>query len=256
MAKSGEFLTEERLKKGIWIVSIAIAIVAVGILGYWFYLNRPPTAVPEILQTTIKELEKKVKENPNSLEAHAELGQLYLQSKRYDDAIDEGKTILKISKDNSFGNALLGMAYEAKGKTKTAIDYYKKAIERSEQEEMKGLNPALTESTFRLGKIYMDQKKYDEALELFQKSVSYNTIDSDARYNLGLVYLRQKKYDEAIEQFNTAVKFVPDYYQAWYRLGEAHEKKKNEKEAIEAYENALKYNEDYKEAKEALDRLK
>ncbi len=250
-----EFLTEERLKKGIWITGIGIIVALAALFGYWYYLNRPASGPSFILQKSITEKEQQVKKQPNSKSTHLELAQLYLQAKRFDDAIDECKAVLKLSPEDSVAYTFMGIAYEEKGNTKTAIDYYNKAIKKSESSEMKGLNPAFTESVFRLGRIYMDQKKYDKAIELFTKSVQYNSIDSDARYNLGLAYLRSGKYDQAIEQLSVATRYVPDYYEAQYALGQAYEKKGSKEEAIKQYKLTLKYEPDYKPAKDALARL-
>jgi len=255
MNEKKEFLTEERLKKGIWITSIGIVIVIAALFGYWYYLNRPATGPSQILQKSITEKEQQLKKQPNSKAVHLELAQLYLQAKRFDDAIDECKAVLKINPEDSMAYTFMGIAYEAKGKTNTAVDYYNKAIQKAEGSEMKGMNPAFTESVFRLGRIYMDQKKYDKAIELFTKSVSYNSIDSDARYNLGLAYLKKGMYDEAIAQLTIAVRYVPDYVEAQYALGQAFEKKGNKENAIKSYKMALKYKSDYKPAKDALKRL-
>lgn len=255
MNEKKEFLTEERLKKGIWITGVLIVVVVALLFGYWYWLNRPATGPSQILQKSITEKEQQVKKQPNSKSAHLELAQLYLQAKRFDDAIDECKAVLKMSPEDSLAYTFLGIAYEAKGNTRTAIDYYNKAINKSESSQMKGLNPAFTESVFRLGRIYMNQKKYDKAIELFTKSVQYNSIDSDARYNLGVAYLRSGKYDQAIEQLTVATRYVPDYYEAQYALGQAYEKKGDKEDAIKQYKLTLKYKSDYQPAKDALARL-
>lgn len=187
--------------------------------------------------------------------ARLELANLYLQTKKYDDSLAEAKLVLKIDKENAYGIAVMAMSYNAKGNISLAVKYYKQAIAISEKGESPGRSAAFTESVFRLGKIYTDQKKYKDAIVLFEKSVSWNSIDSDARYQLGNAYLLDGQYDKAIEHLLVAVKFVPEYFEAQYALGQAYEKKGNKEDAIKAYKKAIEAKADYTEAKDALERL-
>ncbi len=255
MAEKQEFWTEERLKTGIYVLIAGILIIIIAIAGWWYYLNKPEGSTPPVLQRSINEAKARLKKNPNDMDAHVQLAQLYLQNKQYADAIAECKIIIKADKENEVAYALYGIAEDEQGNTKKAIEYYKKTIEVGEKKRRSNTNPAIVQARFRLGKIYLDQKKYDEALVQFRTLADQNGMDSDSRYYIGLTMYRKGGYDEAINWLEQAVKFVPDYYEAFYTLGQAYEKKGDKAKAIEAYKSALKAKPDYQEAKDALAKL-
>ncbi len=255
MAEKQEFWTEQRLKAGIYVLIAGILIVTIAIAGWWYYLNRPEGSTPPVLQRAMDEAKAAIKKNPNDIGARITLAQLYIQNKMYDEAITECKLILKSSKDSEYAYSLMGIAEDLSGDKKAAEKYYLKAIELGSKKSMSQLNPAIVESRFRVGKIYLDQKKYDKALVQFQTLADQNAMDADSRYYMGVTLYRMGKYDKSIEWLEKAVKFVPDYYEAFYMLGQAYEKKGDKAKAIEAYKKALSAKADYQEAKDALARL-
>jgi len=256
MGGKQEFWTEARLKKGIIAFAIGIVIIIVATFGWWYWLNKPEGSTPPVLQRAIDEAEAKVKKNPSDLDARTLLVQLLIQDKQYDDAMIECKILLKSDKENELVYALMGVIEDEEGNDKAAIKNYQKAIDLGEKKKMSQLNPAIVESRFRMGKIFLDQKKYDNALLQFQLLADQNAMDADSRYFLGLTFLKMGAYDKAIEWEEAATRYVPDYYEAFYVLGQAYEKKGNKQKAIAAYEQALKAKSDYEEAQDALDKLK
>jgi tetratricopeptide (TPR) repeat protein len=255
MAEKQEFWTEERLKKGIIYLIIGIVVVAAATFGWWYYLNKPEASTPPVLQRQINDALARSKKNPNDVGAHILLAQLYLQDKRYDDAITECNLILKKNKGNEYALSLMAIAYDENGNKSAAIKYYKQAITAGTKKQNSGLNPAVVESRFRSGKIYLAQKNYDLALVQFQTLADQNSMDADSRYYLGVTFYDMKQYDKSIEWLLQATKFVPDYYEAFYQLGQAYEKKGDKTKAIAAYKQALKGKADYADAKNALARL-
>lgn len=255
MAEKKEFWTEARLKKAIiWVVA-GIVIVAAATAGWWYYLNKPEGSTPPVLQRSIDDAKAKAKKTPKDINVHFTLAQLYIQNKQYNEAISECNIMLKLQKDNEYAYSLLGIAYEAKGNISKAIEFYNKAIKTGSGKQQASLNPALVEARFRLGKIYLDQKKYNEALVQFQTVADSNSMDADSRYFIGLVAYRQGFYDKAIDSELAATRFVPDYFDAFFVLGQAYEKKGDKTKAIAAYKAALKAKPDFKDAKDALARL-
>jgi tetratricopeptide (TPR) repeat protein len=121
----------------------------------------------------------------------------------------------------------------------------------------------------------LDKKKYDEALEAYQKSFQTNPnwkaaygIGSDflrkgnyndavvyfrkAReikedepmiwYSLGYSFGRMNENEEAVKTLQKAVELKPNYIDAWYNLGSVLFKLERYKEAIEAYQTTVKLN--------------
>lgn len=256
MAEKPEFWTEARLKKGITWLVVGIVVVVAGMAGYWYYLNRPQTGVPTVIQRQIDTARADITKDPKMIEPRIRLGQLLIQANDFNGAIAELQAALKLQKDNDIAIVLIGVAYEEQGKTAAAVKQYKTAIEASKAQKMNKLDPAVTEAMYRLANIEINEKEFSSAATLMQQVSASNSMDSDAHYYLGLAYNGLKKYDDAINELVQAVRFVPDYYQANYALGQAYEGKGDKDSARKAYEAALKYKSDYQPAKTALDKLK
>lgn len=120
-----------------------------------------------------------------------------------------------------------------------------------------------------------DKKKYDQALEAYQKSFQINP-NWKAAYGIGSDHLRKGNYVEAVAYFRKAqeleadepmiwyslgyafgrmnenessiaalrkaVELKPNYTDAWYNLGSVLFKAERYKEAVEAYQTAIKLN--------------
>lgn len=249
-------LDEKFLDKAIkWtIVAIIAAIVVSGV--YVGYKQWPRQEISVMAQKEIDKALAAVNKDPKDADARVKLANLYVEQEMYSDAKSQLETALSANKNHIAALALMGTIAEEDGQTAKAVDYYKKAIALSDEAEFKSLNPYMYESIYRLGSIYIEQKKYKDAIAVLEKGVKINQIDSDLKYKLGVAYLLSGKADDAVLQFEEALKFVPDFPEAYYWLGRAYEKKGNKDLAKQAYENALKYKSDYKEAEEALNKLK
>ncbi len=249
-------MSEETLNKATKIVIGLIVIALLVSAGFVVYRQLPKSEIPPLVQEEIDKNTAQIAKNPKDADAHATLGNLYLGQKMYDEAKKELETALALNKDHIAALSLLGQVYEQEGQITKAIDYYKKAIALSEKTEFQSLNPYMYESMYRLGSIYLDRKKYKDAIAVLSKGVALNQIDSDLRYKLGEAYVLDKKPDEAIAQFEVALKYVPDFAEVYFWMGRAYELKGDKGHAKQAYANALKMKKGYKEAEEALKKLK
>ncbi|MBI5777949.1 MAG: tetratricopeptide repeat protein [Planctomycetes bacterium] len=64
---------------------------------------------------------------------------------------------------------------------------------------------------------------------------------ADVYYQSGLALFKQNKHDEAIEKFNKALSYKQDFPQALFKLGECCEKVSETKKAVDNYRLSLKY---------------
>jgi tetratricopeptide (TPR) repeat protein len=249
-------LDEKFLDKAIkWtVIAIIAAVVVSGI--YVGYKQWPRKQISAMAQKEIDKALSAVNKDPKDADARVKLANLYVEQEMWSDAQSQLETALSANKNHIAALALMGTVYEHNGQISKAIDYYKKSISLSDQAEFKSLNPYMYESIYRLGSIYIDQKKYKDAISVLEKGVKINQIDSDLRYKLGVAYFSVGRTDDAITQLEEALKYVPDFAEAYYWLGQAYAKKGEKDLAKQAYENAIKFKSDYKEAKEALSKLK
>ncbi|OJV53658.1 MAG: hypothetical protein BGO31_02020 [Bacteroidetes bacterium 43-16] len=66
-------------------------------------------------------------QNPKNLRAQVTLGKMALQSRQFDKAIERGKIILAIDKDNFETHLFMGEAYKEMGNTEKAIELFNQA---------------------------------------------------------------------------------------------------------------------------------
>ncbi len=249
-------LKEEHINKAIWAVVALIVVSLISAGGYFLYTRYVVRDIPPLIQKQIDEAKREVEKEPQDADARVKLATLYISVDMFDEAKEELEVALKINKEHVAALTLLGTVYEDLGQEGKAESYYKRAISIAEDTEYKALNLYLYEAYYRLGSIYLSQKKYDEAIELFKKDSKLNPLDSDLHVQLGRAYLLKGDADAAILELEDALKYVPDYVEAHFYLGQAYEKKGEKDKAISQYEKALEYEPDYSEAKEALDKIK
>ncbi len=96
-----------------------------------------------------------------------------------------------------------------------------------------------------LAGVLTDQKKYNKAIEYFQKAIQINPKLSEAHHNLGRALSEVERYDEAINNYNQAIKIKPNYVKAYYNLGDVYRTLNDFENAISCYEKAIQINPDY-----------
>jgi tetratricopeptide (TPR) repeat protein len=62
-------------------------------------------------------------------------------------------------------------------------------------------------------------KRYEEALESFDKSIQLNPNDAGTWFIRGLTLGDLKRYENAVESFDKAIQIKPDYAEAWVNRG-------------------------------------
>lgn len=75
-------------------------------------------------------------------------------------------------------------------------------------------------ASFNQGDALYKLKKYEQAVEVFQKLIGSEDISlaSQAYFNTGNSYFQLEKYKEAIDAYQKALEFIPDDYDAKYNL--------------------------------------
>lgn len=106
----------------------------------------------------------------------------------------------------------------------------------------------------------MNQEKYKEAIECFDKAIELNPDDSDAWFNKGYSYYELDEPDKELMCYEKVLEINPEDGDAWYNKGCVLYDKGLYKEAIECYDMVMELEPDAQDAKEAkedaLNRLK
>jgi superkiller protein 3 len=72
-----------------------------------------------------------------------------------------------------------------------------------------------------LGNVYLEVKRYSDAVKAYQHAIQLNADIAPAYCNLGYALMQQGKVDDAILEFRKAVEIDPNLSQAQTNLNEA-----------------------------------
>jgi Flp pilus assembly protein TadD len=144
---------------------------------------------------------KALRINPQSWQAQNYLGVIKDRQKQYDRAIDHYRAAIALKPEAGLLYNNLGMSYFLKGDNEQAILAFNEALLKGEVDDKVNNN---------LAQAYIRLKRYDEALEVLKDIEGA----PQAYYKIGNLYMQDKKYEEAIGSFERAIELSPKYYQA------------------------------------------
>jgi tetratricopeptide (TPR) repeat protein len=171
--------------------------------------------------------------------AHYNLGGIFLQQGRMDEAIAQYQKTLEIKPDDDEAYNNLGNVFLQQGRMDEAISCYQKALE---------INPSHAKALNNLGDAFRQQGRMDEAIAQFQKALAINPGYAEVHNNLGSAFRQQGRMDEAIAQFQKALAINPDYAEAHYNLGNAFLQQGHMDKATAHFQQALTIKPGYVEA--------
>ncbi|GAX91365.1 tetratricopeptide repeat protein [Effusibacillus lacus] len=146
--------------------------------------------------------QKNVEQYPSNARLRVELGWVYLQRKRHDEAIREFENALKIDKDYTGAKLNLAIAKGEKGDLQEA----KKILE-----EIKDKNKQNVDARYLLGQIYKEEKQFEKAVEEFRFVLNANPGTVDYMYQIAHVYELQGNKEKAVAEYQKVLSYVPDY---------------------------------------------
>ena len=186
----------------------------------------------------------------NEASAHYKLGIAQLNENRVQEAFVEFQKAVEIDPKNADIHYALGHVYYQRGNNLEAAREFKTVLQ---------LDPEYSAAHNFLGQVYGTDKRWDDAIQEFQKALKNPKYDTPhlAHYNLGLVYENKGQFADAIKEFQEALRIDPNFvtpaggtsaYLVYYVMGQSYVKMEKPKEAIDAYQNALKLLPDYADA--------
>ena len=246
------------------------------------YLKFMPTLIKTSLMIFFKGFNQQVLDiyretidkAPGFVELYINLGRVYYELKRYDDAICEYKMAIWLDSLNLRAYYYLCQLYEEQRDFDNAIDTCKKLIDlqphvadfhcrvaqylylRGDIEEAVEhyqtaitLNPNTQWTSVvsqTLGFIFQENvKNLDAAIVAYQNAYNLNPNDIDIYLNLGNVFFEKGSYDNALIVYKKALESSPHNARLHCNLGYLYWGKGNIEEAIKEYEKAIKYDNTY-----------
>ena len=238
------------------------ALLQDGLAELYFRIGR--------IQEAINTAKEQVKRNPNDVEAHTLLGQIYVRSlgdmhgpqssQMLQQAITEYETIAKLKPNDVEPRLLLGQLYALNQDSAKAEAEFKAAQSLDADSEEVVLNMArlyseegdnnraaqaiasipVEDRTARmelaLGSAYEQLKKYKDAAAAYKRAVDNEPDNADAEKALSAALLEDGQLDEAAKVLNTIAASDPTDAQTQIRIAEVQRRKGDYNESLATLE--------------------
>ena len=191
---------------------VATGLIVIATLAFYFLFNgigqaffwntydrRPPQ------ERAYEAALKRVKENPESADAHVALGWALFQKGQYNEALASYKRATDLDPKHFKAHYNLGLAYAKVEKWDRATDQFERAIE---------ISPNNFQPHYDLGLAYRALGKLDDALQELNLAYKLNPGSVDIIYALGQVYEQQGDQASAAQQYQAALTLDPNYGKA------------------------------------------
>ena len=193
------------------LLRIGAAVLTVGLVafGLLYYKDQHVAAAPSLIERQVALTEAAVRKSPDDLAARLQLGLVYEQAARYDDAVTQFDQVLKAAPGDK--DALLGKGFAlmTKGQLDKAVVPLTAIVKATRKGEFAGADSQLGAAYYYLGVIGVKQHQPDKALAQLGHALKIEPTDSDAMYQVGLAQLQQGKPAAAVATFRDALRFVP-----------------------------------------------
>ena len=202
-------------------VITAFVLFAVGIAGFWAYLERSDTAARRVESEDLDLIADwsgpaADNQNPSRETAHNRTRKngsaLSIQRAGAIVARQLDETAVKLRGDlnrNTVVANVQGKSELQSGRTLAALHRFDQVLAKS---------PTNMAALTGKGEALLALRRYEEAVAVYRKAVEIAPNDSAVRYNFGAVLYRLTRYNDASEQFRRLVEIDPNHARAQYNL--------------------------------------
>lgn len=176
---------------------------------------------------------------PNRAASWIGLGNIYRDRQQDNDAIAAYQQAIYFNPDDGWPYHNLGFIYNKQWAYPQAIDFYRQAIERFEDDAAQAI------AWNNLGNVYSNLNRPDEAIAAYRQAIDLDSTYGLPWHSLGRMHTERKQYGEAADAYKQAIQRSPDYLPAWSNLGDVYRQMGRPDEAIAAYEQAIKIDPTY-----------
>ena len=161
----------------------------------------------------VKLYEDIVRKSPQRASVHFDLGKLYKDAGRGDDAVREYKKAIALDPDYAAPHTNLGNLYLDNGLSGLAMEEYRAALR---------IKPSDVNAHYNFGRAYSALSMNNEALNEFWQVLSLDPEHVEAHNHIGNIFLGAGKLDIAEKEYMTALRLRPDYALGHNNLGNVH----------------------------------
>jgi len=175
----------------------------------------------------------KYKEKKEDKKSNNYLGIIYSMNGNYDLSLTRMTKTIKLDPESAAAFHNRGNIYSRANKYEKAKADYREAIK---------LNPKMSAiSHYALGKIYYNEKNYDNSLDEFSIAIKLDPNDALPYNGRGVVYAKLNKYEKAKDDYTKAIELNSKEADYYYNRGNALVKLKKYNEAIDDYEKCIEF---------------
>lgn len=148
---------------------------------------------------------------------------------KYQAALDDLNRVLKISPHHIEAAYAKGVLYQRTGHDKFAARRYLDVLKR---------RPDMDKARINLAALHRKHRYYSGAEEQLKTVIGHQFYSFEAHYNLANVYLDQKKYEEALKEYKICQKLKPGNAMVHNNMGVIFLEKKYVEDAINEFKRA------------------
>ena len=181
-------------------------------------------------------LKQAIEKNKFLVDAHNNLGIIFLDRGDLDTAYSYIKNAIDIDDNYVIGYMNLGVIYEKRGQYDKALEMYKMAVSKY---------PNYILGLRNMGIGYRNLNRLDEALETFFKALKLKKDDAQTLSEIGYVYLLKAEYNKATDYFKQSLRYDPSYRYSLANMGWCLVQLGKNNDAVPYLEKAHNDNSDY-----------
>ena len=182
------------------------------------------------LNNKIKILQETIKADPNNFKTYFDLGNTFIQLKKYDLALNNYKKSIKLNKNFVPAYINLGNTYKIYRNYKESVKFYNKALE---------FQPNHIKALYNIASTYFEEGKLNKAIEYYEKVLKIDEKNIASLNNLGIIFSRVNNYRSALNCYIKAVKLNDKFSEPQTNIGNIYYKLGELKEAEKAYKKVF-----------------
>jgi tetratricopeptide (TPR) repeat protein len=165
--------------------------------------------VTTLRSVSVKLAQRLVTDFPRQAESHILLGNTYRQLGQSTEAVDSWQKALTLDAQRTDVYTYLAILAEEKGDAKQALGYWKKLL------LLKPTLPGLRDS---MANTLMSINQWDNAIEMLHEEIQLSPQSARTHYLLGRAYSQQKRFTEAVNHYEKTITLDPNWTAAYYEL--------------------------------------
>jgi len=199
------YLKKKEYDSAILVYNQIIRLEPKNILGYRLRANAYVNKKEH--EKAINEYTQYLRIDSTNASAYSSRGLINKTIKNYEAAISDYTNFIRLNPKNKVGYSFRGDIYKLMGETQKAIAEYEEYVKANE-----------TSGVFlNRGRFYADLKKFDLAINDYNKAVSLDTKGINSRITRASFYVQSKQYDLAMIDVDKVIELDPKNTYAYYQ---------------------------------------